>query len=201
MLWKITPLFAEFLSNTKNPFFATSLLTPSSTILELGCGISPLTALALSSSIRHYTLTDQSYVQKLINLNLSENKKPQNISFRTLDWEEDEVTRDLSPTGSFDMVVAVDCVYNEALVRPLVQTLRDVCLLRRKAEGGVGKECVAVVAQQLRSDDVFQAWLTEFHKEFRTWRLDEEATPEGLRPDDGFVVHVGVVKGEKGQDS
>lgn len=131
-------------------------------------------------------------MQKLINLNLNENRKPKNISFRTLDWEEDEVTKDLSPTEEFDMVIAVDCVYNEALVKPLVQTLRDACLL--KSEG----ECVAVVAQQLRSDDVFQVWLSEFHREFRTWRFADEAIPEGLRPDDGFVVHVGILRGAGG---
>jgi len=192
VLWKITPLFATFLSDKTNPFFKASILTPTSAILELGSGISPLTALTLSPLISqgHYTLTDQSYVQKLISLNLSDNRSPKNIKFRTLDWEQDEVTKDLTPAGSFDMVLAVDCVYNESLVKPLVQTLRDACRLK----GDEGGECIAVVAQQLRSDDVFQSWLKEFHKEFQTWRLEDLAVLDGLRPDDGFVVHIGILR-------
>jgi hypothetical protein len=174
-----------------------SLLTPSSCVLELGCGITPLNALALAPLIGSYVLTDQSYVQKLIVKNLSENlpsksKSHQaNVIFKALDWETDQVGRDTSVTGTFDMVLACDCIYNESLVVPLVQTSVDACALKR--EDG-GEPCLCVVAQQLRSDDVMQAWLTEFHKRFRVWRLPDGMVPAGLRPDDGFVVHVGILR-------
>ncbi|KAL4784401.1 hypothetical protein BJX76DRAFT_221313 [Aspergillus varians] len=84
VLWKITPLFAEWLSNaTSNPLWTHSLLTPSSTVVELGCGISALTALALSPLLDtghrqgrgkgHYLATDQEYVHRLFRQNLLSN--------------------------------------------------------------------------------------------------------------------------------
>ncbi|KAJ9235473.1 hypothetical protein DTO169E5_6189 [Paecilomyces variotii] len=74
VLWKITPLFAEWISNpTNNPFWSSSILHPSSTAVELGCGISGLVALALAPSIGHYIATDQEYVRRLFRANLDEN--------------------------------------------------------------------------------------------------------------------------------
>ncbi|PYH63340.1 S-adenosylmethionine-dependent methyltransferase [Aspergillus vadensis CBS 113365] len=83
VLWKITPLIAEWLSNnttttnnnnTKvNPLWTHNILTPTSTIVELGSGISALLALSLSPKIAHYIATDQEYVQKLFRQNLDEN--------------------------------------------------------------------------------------------------------------------------------
>ncbi|KAJ9364875.1 hypothetical protein C8Q69DRAFT_465719 [Paecilomyces variotii] len=75
VLWKITPLFAEWISNptNSNPFWSSSILHPSSTAVELGCGISGLVALALAPSIGHYIATDQEYVRRLFRANLDEN--------------------------------------------------------------------------------------------------------------------------------
>ncbi|KAJ9302298.1 hypothetical protein DTO271G3_1164 [Paecilomyces variotii] len=73
VLWKITPLFAEWISNPTNPFWSSSILHPSSTAVELGCGISGLVALALAPSIGHYIATDQEYVRRLFRANLDEN--------------------------------------------------------------------------------------------------------------------------------
>ena len=171
-------------------------------------------------------MTDQPYVQKLVALNIEENQQlpPQprkqgprrrqeagtaaaDVRFTALDWESDVVTSSLSPTGSFDLVVACDCVYNDALVRPLVQTCVDACRLKAAAAAPDGDDtttdptadptadpCVCVVAQQLRSDDVFQQWLSAFHEHFRVWRFPDDLLPDGLRPDDGFVVHAGILR-------
>ncbi|CZR36685.1 uncharacterized protein FPRO_03055 [Fusarium proliferatum ET1] len=126
VLWKIAPSFASWLSSPSNPILAKTIHSNAS-ILELGCGISPLSALALGPRIARYVLTDQSYVQRLVQRNLDENlssalssgtstptsgrsKKKRsghghghgvaqpNIRFTTLDWETDEVTPSL--TGS-----------------------------------------------------------------------------------------------------
>lgn len=209
VLWKVTPLFAEWLSAPTNPLFS-NILSSSSTVLELGCGISPLNALAVAPRIAHYILSDQTYVQKLVTQNISANpvraKIPkgktdsQSIKFRVLDWEQDEVTAALSaPASSLDAVIATDCVYNYALVGPFVQTCVDVCTLRererekeKESESGMGK-CVVVVAQQLRNDEVFRDWLSEFMKRFRVWRVKENGL-QGLTAGDGFVVHVGVLR-------
>ncbi|KAL5365127.1 hypothetical protein BJX96DRAFT_168846 [Aspergillus floccosus] len=117
VLWKITPLFAEWISALhSNPLWRNALLTPSSTVVELGCGISGLIGLALAPAVRHYIATDQDYVQRLLRTNLEANapaagRKPKpsgrkrgapkssstgttaashpNITFTTLDWELD----------------------------------------------------------------------------------------------------------------
>jgi hypothetical protein len=121
-----------------------------------------------------------------------------NIHFRPLDWETDEVTPSLSGTAdfkSFDVVIACDCIYNEALIQPLVQTCRDVCKLRNSDESLANPQpCLCIVAQQLRSPDVFEAWIKAFRESFRTWRVPDTLLPEGLQPGSGFVVHVGILR-------
>ncbi|KAK1544206.1 hypothetical protein CPAR01_04839 [Colletotrichum paranaense] len=248
VLWKITPLFATYLSSPTSPF--TQLFTPSSTILELGCGISPLTALLLAPRVARYVLTDQPYVSRMIHQNLEANPLPKSassssssssstsrrsrkaaassstatsattssspgtISFHPLDWELD--TPDPSLTGvppstanSFDVVVCCDCIYNEALVEPLVSTTADLARLRVRAQQedqdqddnpssssttARSEPCVCIVAQQLRSPDVFEEWIGTFHRDFRTWRVPDALLPEGLRIEAGFVVHVGILR-------
>lgn len=223
MLWKITPLFASYISSPSSPILP--LLSPgdSPSVLELGCGISPLTGLSLAPHVTHYILSDQTYVQRLVSLNIAENlpnplrrrtkgkaadrhhqgnsssSSSSKVVFTPLDWETDSVTPSLSPTGHFDLVIACDCVYNDALVRPLVQTCADACRLKeelssRRGREGEGTPCVCIVAQQLRSDDVFELWMTEFYRLFRVWRFPDSLLPEGLRPDDGFVIHAGVLR-------
>ncbi|KAJ5705079.1 hypothetical protein N7536_000768 [Penicillium majusculum] len=116
VLWKITPLFAEWITNPSNPLWTTSLLSQTSTVAELGTGISALVALVLAPSVRRYIATDQEYVRKLFRTNLdanasvcvssanskakgkskgsksskSKSNPTDNISFTTLDWETDQ---------------------------------------------------------------------------------------------------------------
>lgn len=123
------------------------------------------------------------------------------LSFRPLDWETDTV--DPSLTGSetvrsFDAVLCCDCIYNEALVEPLVQTCVDICRLR--ADEAAAVPCVCIVAQQLRDSDVFEAWLTRFARDFDVRRVPDPRLVEGLRSNSGFVVHVGIPKGCAGGD-
>ncbi|KAJ3465541.1 hypothetical protein MRS44_006199 [Fusarium solani] len=130
----------------------------------------PTLALALAPRVARYVLTDQSYVQRLLQRNIDENlesalgssgtstptgrsrkkrgghahpvSKP-SINFTTLDWETDEVTPSLTGSGkvrSFDAVVACDCVYNYALVSPFVQTCVDACRLRSADDAFTGDD-------------------------------------------------------------
>jgi hypothetical protein len=265
VIWKITPLFAEWLSSPSNPL--TPILAKSS-IVELGCGISPLNALSLSHLAARYILTDQPYVQKLLLQNLAANlpssssSKPSSsssskkahpsrskkstappktpsppsssstplhpsntatttadIHFEVLDWETSQVTPALThsrTTSSFDALVSCDCVYNYALIQPFVQTCVDICALRNKdinlrnqqqqqqqdASAAAAadddennlRSCLCIVAQQLRNDDVFNTWLTAFREHFRVWRVPGERMPRELRPEAGFVVHIGILK-------
>ncbi|KAK2022698.1 hypothetical protein LX32DRAFT_732641 [Colletotrichum zoysiae] len=260
VLWKVTPLFANYLSSPSSLF--NPIFHPSSTILELGCGISPLTALLLAPRVSRYVLTDQPYVARIIHQNLEANPLPKPtssskhsssssssrrkkagaanpsssgpgvIAFRPLDWELD--SPDPSLTGSpaarsFDALICCDCIYNEALVGPLVSTAADLARLRLRdqeyeaeardsAAGasssssfgdhnryystsstaatttGRSEPCVCIVAQQLRSPDVFEEWARAFHRDFRVWRVPSPLLPEGLRVESEFVVHVGILR-------
>lgn len=98
-----------------------------------------------------------------------------------------------SEKKSFDAVVACDCIYNDALIEPLVQTCIDVCKLRLQ-EGGQEMSTVCIVAQQLRSAEVFEGWLKSFHSAFRVWRVPDEELIEGLKSDSGFVIHIGILR-------
>lgn len=218
VLWKITPAFAEWLASPSNPLFRT-VLTPSCSIIELGCGISPLNALTLSPKVSRYILTDQPYVQKLVLQNLAENQpskshagkskrgankssssSPLNavadIHFQVLDWETSQVTPSLtnSPSvSSFDAIIACDCVFNYALIQPFIQTCVDICKLRQ-TDGNQALPTLCIVAQQLRNDDVFNSWLVAFKEHFRVWRMPGGMMPAELRPEAGFVVHIGILK-------
>lgn len=143
-----------------------------------------------------------------------------NIEFIPLDWEldvprnetlhADDQTTD--ETG-FDMVVSCDCIYNEALIPSFVRTCADICLLRSAAnklsnEGEEKKNpTIAIIAQQQRSPDVFEAWLKETLQHFRLWRVEKfDVSPSsasageggggssGLGDGSGYVVHVLVLR-------
>lgn len=169
-----------------------------------------------------YILTDQIYVQRLLQRNIDENissvetsrsrskkrggqgltsSQQASIRFTTLDWETDEVTSLLTGSDdvkSFDAVVACDCIYNYALVPPFVQACVDACRLRiTDSAYQASKEhrpCVCVIGQQLRNDEVFQLWLTTFHATFHVWRVPDDVLPENLRSTAGFVVHIGILR-------
>ncbi|CAK7229795.1 Ribosomal protein lysine methyltransferase [Sporothrix bragantina] len=153
-----------------------------------------------TNSVGRYVLTDQPYVSKFLQRNLEENGVAtglDRISFCPLDWEQDAVKpgdRRLGGLASFDAVLACDCIYNEALVAPLVQTCVDVCLLREAESEKAKGPTLCIVGQQLRDSDVLSAWLTVFAASFRVWQVPEELLTPALRPDAGFVVHVGILK-------
>ncbi|RCI08320.1 hypothetical protein L249_8941 [Ophiocordyceps polyrhachis-furcata BCC 54312] len=193
-------------------------------ILELGCGISPLNGLAFTSRASSYVFSDQSYVQRLVRRNMSaaglaveerrqdddgkrssrplqlqhqRGKKDHAVrtrqgrnrnssrldaaaaaaaaafSFRALDWDADVVTSSFChPASAFDLIIASDCVFNEALVPNFTRTCVD----------------------QLRSHDVFRAWIHLFLERFHVWRVPGEMLPVELRPESGFVIHVAILR-------
>lgn len=127
VLWKITPVFADWLSRPDNVLFTSGVLGPQSAVIELGCGIAAMVGLLLASKVSRYVLTDQPYVAKLVEQNLEGNRDAvfgqstgqggktsrgrktktsstsfpttnSNLSFTPLDWETDAVTSSL--TGS-----------------------------------------------------------------------------------------------------
>ncbi|RKF55426.1 Diaminohydroxyphosphoribosylamino-pyrimidine deaminase [Erysiphe neolycopersici] len=225
VIWTVAPLFATWISQTSNILFKNDILNAKSSVLELGCGISGITALALRSLVGSYLLTDQTYVMKLLNQNLEENRNARaaklpikkgkrrntdgckknigdtrslnhvsNISAIPLDWETDDVTHQLgeaSQNKGFDVVIAIDCIYNDTLIQPLVNTCADACKIRCQANG---MPTVCILAQQLRSSEVFEKWLKSFCRKFTVWRVPDHELIEGMRIGSGFVVHLGILR-------
>lgn len=207
VVWNVTPLFASWISSPKNFLFTHSLLAPTSHVLELGAGVSGIVALTLGLLVAKYTATDQDYVLKILRQNIANNidailppKKKSagksksrqketsshRIHIQALDWETDDVSK----LGDVDLLIACDCIYNEALIEPLNSTCAALCRLREDAN----RPTLCLIAQQLRSPDVFEAWLKSFCAKFRVWQVPDAMLDEGLREGTGFVVHVGIVR-------
>jgi predicted nicotinamide N-methyase len=142
-----------------------------------------------------------------------------NIEFIPLDWELDIPRNetlhadDTPDEAGFDLVISCDCIYNEALIPSFVRTCADICFLRSVAnntdnsnEEEKKNATMAIIAQQQRSPDVFEAWLKETLKFFRVWRVEKfDVSPatassnkaggtSGLGDGSGYVVHVLVLR-------
>jgi hypothetical protein len=118
-----------------------------------------------------------------------------NILIRQLDWETTSLStlyKDLD-IPCLDLLISCDCIYNESLIEPLVSTMRDICKQALASEANNTKT-VCVVAQQLRSPDVFDNWLRRFCEFFTVWRVPDEELLQGLGEGSGYVVHIGILK-------
>lgn len=132
-------------------------------------------------------------------VNVSTSGNTRNLEFLALDWETDSVLSLPVLLGdskgikdaNIDVVIACDCIYNESLIAPFVSTCADLCRIALAKPSARPTMCI--VAQQLRSPDVFEAWLAAFKKSFRVWRVPDSLLTNGLKQGSGFVVHIGVI--------
>ena len=68
-------MFASWLASPTNILFRTGVLSASSTVLELGCGVSALVGIALGPLVSRYVLSDQPYVARFVEQNLEQNQR------------------------------------------------------------------------------------------------------------------------------
>lgn len=235
-------------------------------MLELGAGVSPLSALALSPRVGRYILSDQDYVLKLLTRNLEENLGPTssgpgrplakakgtdskrshrstndarhnvssarhgdsglrgrgNVSVLEVDWETtapesiiahlQAASRDEGEAGyepSLSALIATDCVFNPAIIDPFVDMLAALSSPSPSSpaldDGANERPVICIVAQQLRSPDVFSDWLEAMLRKFRVWRVEETELCWGpgearMVASEGYVVHACLLKCA-GQDS
>jgi hypothetical protein len=191
-------------------------------VLELGCGISGLIGLTLAPHVRKYIATDQAYVLKILRENIrantervnpkthrktrgrhpvSEPTAPGAVQTMSLDWELDDTSAlpsiidgDPAPeTGGLDLIIACDCIYNDALIAPFVRTCAELCRLR--PGNSQASPTVCLIAQQLRSAEVLESWLRETLRWFDVWRVSDDHLIPDLGEDSGFVVHLAMLKG------
>ncbi|KAK6442255.1 Ribosomal protein lysine methyltransferase [Oleoguttula sp. CCFEE 5521] len=208
-VWRTSIFLAKWLDSTKCPLFERGVLSKGSAVLELGSGISGLTASILAPNITRFVATDQPYALRLLRQNIDSNLPTSRKKLGTskcqidtlpLDWEQDDVPSFLSShdlaTG-VDVVLASDCVYNYALIEPFVNVCAEICQTRKHAEHDgeqVERPTLCIIAQQLRQPDVFEQWLEEFMRKFRVWRVPEDLLGGGADRGKGFCIHVGVLR-------
>lgn len=158
----------------------TPLLDPallkSSRILELGCGTG-LLAVLLSRICGQYTASDRLENLKLVQRNIELNgltigngnvntlgSLQNSVELEEIDWvqvSEDGKKRNSRPEPErnpeeYDLVLAVDCIYNEALVPPLVDTFARYCPIG-------GRTMVWVVVELRSADVVSQSHFTQIN--------------------------------------
>lgn len=213
-LWKISPLLAEWLADQTSALWSTGLLHLDAVVVELGCGITGLVGLVMAKRVSTYILTDQKSVLKLLQENVDANAPHANnskIKGRTsrkagrpfehnsnskarvteLNWELDDAAvldEALSPGGQIDLVIVCDCVFNDFLLQPLVTMCQKVCLR------SVEKRTALLIAQQLRSDEVFSAFMELLLAQFHVWRLSDASLPPTLQGGSGFAAHLAILR-------
>jgi hypothetical protein len=215
VLWKVTPLVAAWLINKENFLWQNSILSDEATIVELGCGISGLIGLSMAPLLTKYILTDQPYVMKQLRQNIAANqplssrnvpqkgKSSANVRLTavpetlTLDWETDSainVRNALGDGHGLTLLVACDCIYNDFLVKPFVRMCLDICALRSQAQSQT--PALVLVAQQLRSDEVFLEWLRIMTTGFHVWRIPDNCLSKELQSGSGYIMHLALKKEE-----
>lgn len=215
VLWKVTPLVATWLINKENFLWQRSILTDNAAVVELGCGVSGVIGLSMAPLVNQYILTDQSYVMKQLRQNITSNQQSSSTNLPrkgkplanarlksipemlTLDWEADSainVRNALKDRNGVTLLLACDCIYNDFLVKPFVQTCLEICALHSPGQPQVST--VVLVAQQLRSSEVFLEWLRAMMTGFHVWRVPDECLSKELRSGSGYIVHLALKKEE-----
>lgn len=122
-----------------------------SLVLELGSGTGVL-AVLLHRLVARWTASDQFDNLKLIQRNVRLNDIESGVGrveVEEIDWiaceREMDANKVVSEADHYDLVLAVDCIYNEALSRPLARTLTRYTMPEKTA---------CLVVAELRSSDV-----------------------------------------------
>jgi methylase of polypeptide subunit release factors len=117
-------------------------------VLELGAGTG-LCSVLLNEMFGAWIATDQYDNLKLIQRNLRENKLEDRVRVLEVDWFHSlQKRKRRDEEEEYDLVLAVDCIYNEALIKPLIATF-DRYATRSKT--------LVWVVIELRSSDVVSA--------------------------------------------
>ena len=200
VLWKVSPAVARWLLSKANVLWSTGVLHLEANVVEFGCGITGIIGLSLHAMVGTYVLTDQEYVLKRLQANIDTNIRTASrakhnqrgkLKIVALDWEADSASNLPSIIGNdavIELVIACDCIYNDFLIQPFVESCVDVCKLSK------GGRTVVLIAQQLRSDHVLSEWLRTSMKYFDVWRVQDDQLSVELASGSGYVVHLLLLK-------
>ncbi|KAL6754414.1 putative methyltransferase-domain-containing protein [Haematococcus lacustris] len=118
--------------------------------IELGAGMG-LGGMALALMGAQVTLTDTAEVLPMLRRNCEGNLGSGKVSVVELDWFQPDQVAALQPP--FDIVVAADCIYSEAIIPHLHRTIMDLTTERS----------TVVVVNELRSHTIQQAFIDTFN--------------------------------------
>ncbi|CAB09771.1 CMP deaminase family/ methyltransferase bifunctional enzyme involved in riboflavin biosynthesis and tRNA pseudouridine biosynthesis Rib2 [Schizosaccharomyces pombe] len=146
VLWKTSVKVVPWL--LQQSWFMNSL-TPKTSILELGSGISGLAGILLSPFVGNYVASDKQLYLKKIRENLDQNNAS-DVEVHELDWKSTPYPKDWT-FDFLDYVLFFDCIYNPHLNAHLVSCLASL------AERYPGMQCL--FAQELRDQETLVDFL------------------------------------------
>ncbi|KAF8416151.1 hypothetical protein EV426DRAFT_434201 [Tirmania nivea] len=135
----------------------------------------------------------------------------------SLDWERDSLHHHPAfSQGSgichISLVVVADCIYNESLIPPLIETCVDACSTTSTSFNNVHPSrpsnesgTLVLIALELRSPDVLDYFLEQFTRYFKVWRMPDSlvskelrtgADVEGKTLGSGYAIYCGTLRGD-----
>ena len=140
-------------------------------VIDLGSGTG-LVGIAAAALGANAVLTNQACMLRLLRENAARNTEeplPGVVTVAELDWDDPQHSaahREPTPL----VVMAADCVFNEAIVPALLQTMAALA----------GPETLLLISLELRSDETHQVFLSLALAGFRVWRLLDSCLPPAM---------------------
>ena len=137
------------------------------------------------------------------------------IDIVSLDWETHSIQHHPAfsgeNVGEITLILAMDCVYNEALVPPFIETCREICELaynsrkpsNEKCSGYDTEQTLVLIGIDLRHQDVLECFLLHFVRAFKVWRVSDSHLSEELKTrvdgeseelGSGYAIFCGVLR-------
>jgi len=122
-LWPAATMFSNLLSAPCYRDFFSAMFGPSTTAVELGSGTGMCGCLIDKLyQPKQIFITDQESHMDLICQNMLLNNSGRSVEARALDWTAKDYSSSFA-AASADVVLAMECVYNPTLYKPLIRTI------------------------------------------------------------------------------
>ncbi|ODV63609.1 S-adenosylmethionine-dependent methyltransferase ASCRUDRAFT_26514, partial [Ascoidea rubescens DSM 1968] len=223
VMWQLTPFFLKWLLYSKHPFHDLIFEhyheyrrnnKKELVIVELGSGISGISATILLNFCDRYIATDQHNLLKLMRENIISNCHLNSINFNSktighqknnqshnhvtiesieFDWEEpldgiyelNEVMALEQETSYSSLIIACDTIYNEYLMEHFINAMAAI---HRNNDERKVVDVGALVAMQLRDNCIVQMFLERLlEAQFDVFHLPEELLSDELQ--NGFSIY------------
>jgi len=131
VVWDSALVLSYFLVKHRQEF-----LSPNTRVLELGAGTGAVGLVTAALGAGKVTVTDLPRVIPLLEEAIALNSNLKNIEAKALTWgewtENSFEEKEEKNETCYDLILVSDCIYYEASVEPLIQTLTKFCKLNKK---------------------------------------------------------------------